>query len=112
MSEQHQDIAIKYGTSPKTFGSCVSGLALSLLFTIIAFAIVSGHTLSKTSIFASLAVLAIFQLIAQVVFFLRINGSKDGRWNLLPFIFTILIISVVMGGSLWIMANLNYFMMH
>lgn len=109
---EHNNIAINYGTSPKTFSSCVTGFVLSLVLTLMAFALVWEQALSKTAVFAGLAVLAVMQLIAQVVFFLRINNSKEGRWNLLPFIFTIVIIAVIMCGSLWIMANLNYYMMH
>jgi len=112
MSDQHHDLAIQYGTSPKTFNSCVIGFVGSLLITLIAFAIVWEHTMSTAAMYSSLSVLAIFQLITQVVFFLRMNASKEGRWNLLPFLFTLVIVAILLGGSLWIMYNLNYNMMH
>lgn len=112
MSTDHHGIAIEYGTSPKTFASCVIGLVLSLIFTLLAFGMVWTKALTGSSAFTALAVLALLQLITQVVFFLRINNSKEGIWNALPFYFTIIIIAVILCGSLWIMANLNYFMMH
>lgn len=101
-----------YGMGKKTLRSYIIGLLLSLIFTLCSFGIVSHHSLSTEYIFVSLAVLAIAQLIAQVVFFLRMNASEEGRWNLMPFLFTILIVAVIVGGSLWIMYNLNYNMVN
>ena len=88
------------------------GLVLSLIFTFLAFGMVSYHIFSIKLIFISLAILALLQLFAQVVFFLRFNTSPDGRWNLMPFLFTIVIVLVLVFGSLWIMYNLNYNMVH
>ena len=101
-----------YGMGQKTLKSYMIGLGLSLLFTIISFSMVVYHMLPIGAIFAVIAILALMQLFAQVVFFLRINASTEGRWNLMPFLFTILIVFVLLGGSLWIMYNLNYNMMH
>ena len=103
-----QDVATKYGTGRKTLPGYIIGLVLSLLFTFIAFSLVKEHALSDQAIYISLGILAVFQLIAQVVFFLRISASAEGRWNLMPFIFTIVIAVVLVFGSFWIMFNLNY----
>lgn len=108
----YQDIATGYGMGEKTLKSYMIGLALSLIFTLIAFTIVGKHLLSDTYLYISITVLAIMQLIAQLIFFLRMNASEEGRWNLMPFIFAIVIVTVVVGGSLWIMYNLNYNMTH
>ena len=102
----------KFGNGQKTLKSYLLGLGLSLLFTLIAFTMVAEHSMSRTTTYVCLAVLAIFQLIAQVICFLRMNMSAKGRWNSMPFIFTILIVGVLVGGSLWIMYNLNYYMVH
>lgn len=96
----------------KTLSAYVTGLVLCLILTFIAFGLVQQHAMSDIWLDASLAGLAIIQLIVQCVFFLRLNTSEEGRWNLLPFLFAILIIGILAGGSLWIMANLNYYMMH
>lgn len=105
-------VATKYGTGRKTLKSYLVGLGLSLLLTLSSFALVGKHLLPTASIYILIAVLAIFQLIAQVICFLRLNSSEKGRWNLMPFIFTIVIIAILVVGSLWIMINLNYNMMH
>jgi len=101
-----------YGMGRKTLKSYVIGLFLSLILTLFSFSIVIFHSLPVISIVILLAILAILQLITQVVCFLRMNTRPEGRWNLMPFLFTILIISVLVIGSLWIMYNLNYNMIH
>ncbi len=110
---EHNDIATKYGTGRKTLKSYLYGLGLSLLLTFSAFYLVGQHVLaSRIHTIAVLVVLAIAQLFAQVTCFLRFNTSPEGRWNTMPFIFTIFIVVILVGGSMWIMWNLNYYMMH
>ena len=100
------------GMGKKTLGAYVTGLVLSLLLTLLAFATVAWHWFSSSATYVLLALLAVVQLIVQVTYFLRLNSSRDGQWNLLPFICTIIIVAVLIGGSLWIMYNLNYNMVH
>jgi len=45
------------------------------------------------------------------VCFLHMNTSSEDRWNLVAFVFTVLIIAILVVGSIWIMWNLNYNMM-
>jgi len=101
-----------YGMGRKTLKAYIIGLVLSLIFTIGSFAIVKDHSLPNSAIFILLTILAVAQLIAQVVFFLRMNVSAEGLWNSMPFIFTLIIVFVLVCGSLWIMYNMNYNMMH
>jgi len=96
----------------KTFKAYMTGLVLCILLTLAAFGLVEGKLLSDTLLYAALSVLAIAQLFVQSICFLRLNASPVGLWNLMPFIFSIFIVSVLVGGSLWIMYNLNYNMMH
>lgn len=92
----------------KTLSAYVIGLVLCLILTFISFALVQKHLLSDTSLYISLALLAILQLCVQASCFLRLNTSKEGQWNLLPFLFSLLIIAILVGGTFWIMYNLNY----
>ena len=111
MATDHET-SMKYGAKLKTLKSYLIGLFLSLLFTFIAFALVNVHSLSVDTLFILVTILAIFQLIAQVVYFLRLNVTGEGKCDTLPFLFTNLNVLVVVCGSLWIMYNLNYNMMH
>ena|SRR3990167_4276882 len=107
----HSVQIMKYGVKAKTMKSYLTGLFLSLILTGISFILVGKHLLSTTDLYITLTALAIAQLFAQVICFLRLNVSEEGRWNTMPFIFTFIIVGVVVGGSLWIMYNLNMNMM-
>jgi cytochrome o ubiquinol oxidase operon protein cyoD len=45
------------------------------------------------------------------VFFLHITTGRDNTNNVMALAFGVLIVVLVVGGSLWIMANLNHNMM-
>lgn len=108
----HIDEATKYGTGRKTLAAYLWGLVLCLILTALAFAVTTKHIFTDTSaIYISLAILAFVQFVVQIVFFLRINATPEGRWNLFPFLFTIVVAAILIGGSIWIMVNLNYNMM-
>jgi cytochrome o ubiquinol oxidase operon protein cyoD len=56
-------------------------------------------------------VLAIAQMGVHLVFFLHITSGPDNTNNVLALAFGVLIVILLLGGSLWIMANLNHNMM-
>lgn len=107
----HSVSEMKYGAKVKTLKSYLIGLGLSLLFTFAAFTLVAQHLLSTEYLYITITALAVAQLFAQVIFFLRLNVSTEGQWNTMPFIFTFIVVGVLVGGSLWIMYNLNVNMM-
>ena len=53
----------------------------------------------------------LLQIIVQLILFLHLNSEKRPRWNLIVFLFMVLIAAILVIGSLWIMANLDYRMM-
>lgn len=110
-TSHHQTLA-QNDSNQKTFGSYMSGLILSLLLTLMSFGIISDRLFSDKYLYISLALLAVLQLFVQSICFLRLNASDEGKWSLMPFIFSILIIAILVSGSLWIMYNCNYYMMH
>lgn len=111
-SSEHTAVAeLKYGAKAKTLKSYMIGLSLSLILTFTAFICVGQHLLSSEGLYILITVLAVAQLFAQVICFLRLNMTGEGRWNSMAFIFTFLIVFVLVGGSLWIMYNLNVNMM-
>jgi len=52
-------------------------------------------------------VLAIAQMGVHLVFFLHMSSGPDNTNNVLALAFGVLIVTLVVSGSLWIMANLN-----
>jgi cytochrome o ubiquinol oxidase subunit IV len=59
----------------------------------------------------ALVVLAIAQIGVHLVFFLHITTAPDNTNNVLALAFGVLIVALLIGGSLWIMDNLNESMM-
>jgi cytochrome o ubiquinol oxidase subunit IV len=89
----------------------ISGLVLSLVLTGISFALVAGGTLPRAAILFGLSVSAIVQILVHLHYFLHLDASSSARWNVMALAFTVLIMFIFVGGSIWIMFNLNYRMM-
>ncbi len=108
----HHMLDTEYGTSHKTLKSYLTGFVLCIILTVIPFVLVGKKMLSTQALFVSVMALAVVQLYVQVAFFLRLNASPKGRWNLMSFLFAMVIVLILVVGSLWIMFNLNYNMGH
>jgi cytochrome o ubiquinol oxidase operon protein cyoD len=95
---------------PRLLGYCV-GLGLAILLTATSFFVAGTDWVWQPSIPVAIVVLAIAQMGVHLVFFLHITTGPDNTNNVLALAFGILIVVLVIGGSLWIMANLNHNMM-
>lgn len=84
-----------------TVSSYLVGFVLAVILTIIPFYM----AMTGTPNFFVLVVFAVVQVIVHVVCFLHINGSQPQRWNLMTFIFGVLVILIVVIGSVWVMEN-------
>ncbi len=94
----------------ETSGSLVTytvGLVFALALTGASFIVSQTHLLWAPGVPAGLAVLAIAQMGVHLVFFLHISTGPDNTNNVLALAFGVLIVTLVVVGSLWIMANLN-----
>ena len=112
MSEIHT-IEPEYGTGKKNIKSYVIGLVLCIILTLIPFYAVIEQTWSRTAILWTLLIAALLQLWVQIACFLRLNTkTKQGKVNIMTFVFALVVVGILVGGSLWIMFNLNYNMMH
>ena len=89
----------------------VVGLGLAVLLTATSFFIAGTDLVWQPSIPVALIVLAIAQMGVHLVFFLHITTGPDNTNNVMALAFGLLIVLLVIGGSLWIMANLNHNMM-
>jgi len=84
------------------------GFGLAALLTVASFAMAASHALTPASLVAALVVLAIGQMIVHLIFFLHITTAPAHKTNILALILTLLIITLVVIGSIWIMAALNH----
>ncbi|EQD68699.1 cytochrome o ubiquinol oxidase subunit IV [Ferrovum myxofaciens] len=92
--------------------SYLGGFAASLFLTLASFGLVLyGPHLESSFLFGILALLAILQITVQIYFFLHVDTSSEQLWHLLPLLYTLLIVILLVGGTLWIMHNANLHMM-
>jgi cytochrome o ubiquinol oxidase subunit IV len=96
-----------------TIQKYTTGFIACLLLTGAAFAIVSEHLatrhqfLSHGVLFAGILALAVLQLFVQLRYFLHLG--PESRWrDLVMFALALALIVIIVGGSLWIMANLTH----
>ncbi len=88
------------------------GFLLSIILTLLAYGTVTSGAFSRGLVIAFIIGFAIVQLFVQLVFFLHLGSESTPRWRLVTLAFGVLVVAIVVFGSLWIMDNLNYNMMH
>ena len=109
----------------------ISGFALALLLTLIAFGLVVFGTdvpfdpkalalphdtpvtsaIPREYIVLGVFILAILQILVHLRFFLHLNFSSEQIWNIQALVFTLFINLVMVGGTLWIMSEMNILVM-
>lgn len=92
--------------------SYVIGFTSSLVLTVAAYLLVTERWLDDGYLIAAIASLALAQLVVQLICFLHLGKEPGAKWQLVVFLFMIVVVLIVVVGSLWIMNNLNYNMMH
>ena len=91
-----------------TLVSYVVGYILSIYLTVMAYLLVANHMNSKVVLIGLVVGLALLQFAVQLLFFLHLGREMRPRLKLLAFLAMIMIVSILVFGSLWIMYNLNY----
>ncbi len=103
---------IEHKTTPKsehgTTKSYVIGFILSLIFTFIPYYLVVEKVVSGSALLGTILAFAVLQMVIQVVFFLHLGREKKPYWQRSFLLATIGGITVVVGGSIWIMGHLHY----
>lgn len=87
--------------------SYLTGFALAVVLTLAPFALVMARPLSPDLTLVAIFAAAIVQILVHLRCFLHLEWTHEGQWNVLAFVFTALIIGIVVGGSIWIMVNLQ-----
>jgi cytochrome o ubiquinol oxidase operon protein cyoD len=109
----HEVVETDYGTGQKKLGIYILGIVLCTLLTLLAFGVVMMHQLPRWQMFTIIYGAACVQCFVQLVCFLRLNTqTEQARTNVLSLLFTAVILITIIVGSLWIMFNLDYNMMH
>ena len=91
--------------------SYIVGLAFAVLLTVPPFAFVAWHGASRSTLLWIIASTAVMQITVHLRFFLHINLSKSKRDDLQLILFSLLIVVMMAGGTIWILGNLRQRMM-
>lgn len=86
----------------------VAGFVASIAITLCAYFLVVSHAWDNWIIFAAISALAILQFVVQLHFFTHFGSETKPRWKVIAFYFMLVVVIIVVLGSLWIMASLNY----
>ncbi len=87
------------------------GLCLSILLTVIPFAVVMSGSIGETLSIALILLCAVAQIMVQLIFFLHMNASSEQMWNSVSAVFVVLLVLILIIGSVWIMQHLNHNML-
>ncbi len=108
MSQQSHKEHASNKSEHGTIRSYVIGFLLSLAFTALPYYMVVNKTLSSSPLLAVIIGIAVVQMIVQIFFFLHLGRGPKPLYNVAFFVSTVGIILVVVGGSIFIMNNLQY----
>jgi cytochrome o ubiquinol oxidase subunit IV len=89
----------------------IKGFVLALLLTGIPFGLVAAGLLPRFTTLVVIAVLAVVQVMVHLCYFLHIDLKDTPRENLLALGFAAVLIFLMVGGTLWIMLDLDARMM-
>ncbi len=90
-----------------TLKEYIVGFVLSLLLTLIAYFIVKEHLLKGLLLFSTLGGLGVVQAVIQVFLFLHLGKESKPKWGVVVFLFMLMVLIIIVGGSLWIMQSLD-----
>lgn len=95
-----------------TLRTYLTGFVVAAVLTAIPFWIVMTGAIASKAVAASIiVVLAIVQIFVQTSAFLHVNARAEEGWTLVAYVFTAVLVVIVIAGSLWIMQHLNMNMM-
>lgn len=83
------------------------GFALALILTAIPFALVAWSGLATMTLLWIIGLCALIQIVVHFRCFLHIDLSKQTREDLQLILFSVLILAIMAGGTLWILHNLH-----
>jgi cytochrome o ubiquinol oxidase subunit IV len=99
------------GASRGSLKTYVTGFILSLVLTVIPFGLVMSGWASWSAMVWVICGAGILQILVHLHYFLHLDTSSAARWNVMALMFTLLIMTIFVGGTVWVMFTLNSRMM-
>lgn len=100
-------VSSKHKTERGTLRIYLSGYVLSVVLTVAAYLAVTHNWLRHAGLMVLIVALALIQFMVQLLFFLHLGQESRPRWKLLVLSLMVIVVSILVFGSLWIMGNLN-----
>jgi cytochrome o ubiquinol oxidase subunit IV len=92
--------------------SYLIGFALSIILTVIPFAVVmAGGLPSKHLTIALVLGAAMVQILVHMIYFLHMKSSSEEGWTMISLLFTVVLLVIMLSGSVWVMYHMNANMM-
>lgn len=105
------NITSRAGEAHGSSKSYLTGFFICAILTIIPFALVMNPVFSRPATLLILVGFAVVQIVVQLIYFLHMNRSSEGGWNLISFIFTLVILFIIVALSIWIIWSMHFHMM-
>lgn len=100
------------GEAHGSFRGYMTGFILSVILTAIPFWLVMGEVIEDRQLTGLIIMgFALVQIVVHMIYFLHMNTSSEGGWNMLAMVFTIVLVVITLAGSLWVMYHMNANMM-
>lgn len=101
-------MSTKWTDTKRALSLYVVGYVLSLYLSLVAYVAVERHRLNKQTLIVGIVGCALVQFLVQLACFLHLNRLVSSRWRWLTLATITSMILLLVIGSLWIMANMNY----
>lgn len=89
----------------------ITGFLLALILTALPFWLVMTAAAPAPFLIPAILTLGVAQIGVHLRYFLHINGSAAKRWDLVALVLAAVVAVIVMGGSLWVIHELDDHMM-
>ena len=99
---------LDHDTLQVTVSGYVTGFLLAVVLTAIPFWLVMGKVFASSTVTTFVILgLAMVQIYVHMVFFLHMTSKAEGGWPWMSLIFTLLLLTILLSGSVWIMYHLK-----
>ena len=109
MKQTHIDSTT--GADQGSLKSYATGFILAIVLTVIPFALVMSGAVSRSVAIGGICAAGVVQIVVHLHYFLHLDTSSEKRWNVMALLFTLVIMTIFVVGTLWVMVTLNSRMM-
>jgi cytochrome o ubiquinol oxidase subunit IV len=88
-------------------GTYITGYVLSIILTVIPFFLVMTSAIAGSAALITIILFAVAQVIVHLICFLHMQPSSGQSWNWSAFIYTLILLCILIAASIWIMSHLN-----